>query len=174
MAFESVTKYISFSASPTKQHFNEDFASFGGAGSGCGIDLDGNSELLKSMTPTKLTHCITNLRMYISATILQRTVKEIDNINAEFTARGFGELQIGSVGLERLKKTSENHQVLSGYVASLPMVIPFLELSPNQEYLVQRIRELAKGSSINDYRWNSTHSYDHSDHITDAAVCERK
>lgn len=53
------------------------------------------------------------------------------------------------------------------------MVIPFLEMSTNQEYLVQRIRELAKGSGINDYRWNSTNSYDSNwdEHVTtDAAV----
>lgn len=160
--------FLSPSASPTKQHFNEDFATFG-AGSGCGIDLDGNSELLKSMTPTKLTQCITNLRMYISATILQRLVKEIDSIDNEFNMRGFSDLKIGTVGLERLKKTAEIHQ-LSAHVTSLPLVIPFLELSANQEYLVQRIRELAKGSSINDYRWNSSYSYDHNEHITDAAV----
>lgn len=122
------------------------------------------------MTPTKLTQCITNLRMYISATILQRLVKEIDIIDKEFNSRGFSDLKIGTVGLERLKKTAENHQMLSLHVTSLPMVIPFLELSANQEYLVQRIRELAKGSSINDYRWNSSHTYDHNDHITDAAV----
>lgn len=83
--------------------------------------------------------------------------------------RGFSDLKIGTVGLERLKKTAEIHQ-LSAHVTSLPLVIPFLELSANQEYLVQRIRELAKGSSINDYRWNSSYSYDHNEHITDAAV----
>lgn len=109
--------------------------------------------------------------MYISATILQRLVKEFDKIDNEFKNRGFGDLKIGSVGLERLKKTAENHQMLSLHVPSLSMVLPFLEMSTNQEYLVQRIRELAKGSSINDYRWNSSHAFDHSEHLTtDAAV----
>lgn len=133
--------------------------------------MDTNSALLKALTPTKLTQYITNLRMYISTTILQRLVKEFDKIDTEFKNRGFGDLKIGSVGLERLKKTAENHQTLSLHVPSLPMVIPFLEMSTNQEYLVQRIRELAKGSSINDYRWNSSSTFDHSEHLTtDAAV----
>lgn len=163
---------LSFAVSPAKQPFNEEFVSLG-AGSGCGIDLDGNSELIKTLSPTKLTKYVTNLRMYISDTILQRLVKEFNKIDKEFKNRGFSDLKIGSVGLERLKKTAENHQMLSLHVPSLPMVIPFLEMSTNQEYLVQRIRELAKGSSINDYRWNAGHLSDHNwdEHLTtDAAV----
>lgn len=155
--------------SQTKQNFNEEFTTFG-TGSGCGSDLDGNSELIKGMSPTKLTQYITNLRMYISATILQRLVKEFDKIDEEFKSRGFYDMKIGSVGLERLRKTAENHQTLSLHIPTLAMVVPFLEMSTNQEYLVQRIRELAKGSSINDYRWNSGHSSDHNDYTTDAAV----
>lgn len=153
----------------TKQNFNEDFATFG-TGSSCGSDLDGNLELIKSLSPTKLTQYITNLRMYISSTILQRLVKEFDVIDDEFKCRGFYDMKIGSVGLERLKKTAEGHQTVSQHIPTLAMVIPFLDMSTNQEYLVQRIRELAKGSSINDYRWNSSHSTDHTDHTTDAAV----
>lgn len=108
--------------------------------------------------------------MYISTTILQRLVKEFDNIDEEFKNRGFYDLKVGSVALDRLKKTAETHQLLSLHVPTLSMVIPFLELSTNQEYLVQRIRELAKGSSINDYRWNSSGTHEHKEHITDAAV----
>lgn len=110
--------------------------------------------------------------MWISATILQRLVKEFDKIDSEFAIRGFSDIKIGSVGLERLKKTAENHMV-SSYVPTLSMVLPFLEMSTNQEYLVQRIRELARGSGINDYRWNSSNTYDLNwdEHVTtDAAV----
>lgn len=135
-------------------------------------DLGAISDLFKTMSSAKLTKYVTNTRMWISATILQRLVKEFDKIDNEFAIRGFSDIKIGSVGLERLKKTAENHMV-SSYVPTLSMVLPFLEMSSNQEYLVQRIRELARGSGINDYRWNSSNSYDLNwdEHVTtDAAV----
>lgn len=140
-------------------------------GPGCS-DLPGMFDFFKTISSAKLTKYVTNLRMWISATILQRLVKELDKIDSEFAVRGFSDIKIGSVGLERLKKTAENHMV-SSYVPTLSKIIPFLEMTTNQEYLVQRIRELAKGSGINDYRWNSPNSYDLNwdEHITtDAAV----
>lgn len=140
-------------------------------GPGCG-DLNGIADLLKTISPTKLTKYVTNLRMWISATILQRIVKEFDKIDSEFALRGFSDIKIGAVGLERLKKMAEN-QMVASHVPTLSMVIPFLEMSTNQEYLVKRIRELANGSGINDYRWNSSNSYDLNEHVTtDAAVSE--
>lgn len=144
-------------------------------GPGCS-DLNGVSNLFKTISSAKLTKYVTNLRMWISATILQRLVKEFDKIDNEFALRGFSDIKIGSVGLERLKKTAEN-QMVSSHVPTLSMVLPFLEMTTNQEYLVKRIRELANGSGINDYRWNSANSYDlHWDeHITtDAAVSNTK
>lgn len=140
-------------------------------GPGCS-NLEGVSETMKIISPIKLTKYVTNLRMWISSTILQRLVKEFDKINNEFNIRGFSDIKIGAVGLERLKKTAEHHMIAT-HVPTLPIIIPFLEMSTNQEYLVQRIRELAKGSGINDYRWNSSNSFDINwdEHVTtDAAV----
>lgn len=156
--------------SPNKQSTGKDLP--GSVGPGCN-DLGAISDLFKTISPAKQTKYVTNLRMWLSATILQRLVKEFDKIDNEFAVRGFSDIKIGSVGLERLKKTAENHMV-SSYVPTLSMVLPFLEMSTNQEYLVQRIRELARGSGINDYRWNSSNSYDLNwdEHVTtDAAVC---
>lgn len=158
-------------ASSTKQSIGKEFIG-NSVGPGCS-DLEGVSDVMKTISSTKLTKYVTNLRMWISATILQRLVKEFDKIDNEFSVRGFSDIKIGSVGLERLKKTAENQHMISMHVPSLPMVLPFLEMSTNQEYLVQRIRELAKGSGINDYRWNSSNSYDLNwdEHVpTDAAV----
>lgn len=157
--------------SPSKQSSGGKELVGGSVGLGCG-DLGAISDLFKSISSAKLTKYVTNLRMWISATILQRLVKEFDKIDNEFAVRGFSDIKIGSIGLERLKKTAENHMV-SSYVPTLSMVLPFLEMSTNQEYLVQRIRELARGSGINDYRWNSSNSYDLNwdEHVTtDAAV----
>lgn len=157
--------------SPNKQAGGKELHSGHSVGPGCG-DLGAISDLFKTMSSAKLTKYVTNTRMWISATILQRLVKEFDIIDSEFAIRGFSDIKIGCVGLERLKKTAENHMV-SSYVGTLKMVLPFLEMSTNQEYLVQRIRELARGSGINDYRWNSSNSYDLNwdEHVTtDAAV----
>lgn len=157
--------------SPNKQTTGGKELISGSLGPGCG-DLGAISDLFKTMSSAKLTKYVTNMRMWISATILQRLVKEFDKIDNEFAIRGFSDIKIGNVGLERLKKTAENHMV-SSYVPTLTMVLPFLEMSTNQEYLVQRIRELARGSGINDYRWNSSNSYDLNwdEHVTtDAAV----
>lgn len=157
--------------SPNKQSTGSGNVGLGSVGPGCS-DLSAISDLFKTISSTKLTKYVTNLRMWLSATILQRLVREIAKIDSEFAVRGFSDIKIGSVGLERLKKTAENHMV-SSYVPTLSMVLPFLEMSTNQEYLVQRIRELARGSGINDYRWNSSNSYDLNwdEHVTtDAAV----
>lgn len=154
--------------SPNKQSTGKELV--GSVGPGYS-DLGAISDLFKTISSAKLTKYVTNLRMWLSATILQRLVKEFDTIDGEFAIR-VSDIKIGSVGLERLKKTAENHMV-SSYVPTLSTVLPFLEMSTNQEYLVQRIRELARGSGINDYRWNSSNSYDLNwdEHVTtDAAV----
>lgn len=83
----------------------------------------------------------------------------MNNINQSFKSRGFTDMQIGHVGLERLKKTVENQPFISQHVPALPLIIPFIEMSANQEYLVKRIRDLAKGSCLAEYRWDSGNSY---------------
>lgn len=64
-------------------------------------------------------------------------------------------MRIGMVGLERLKKIAATNQHLIQNIPTLPKLIPFLEITTNQEYLVQRIRELAKGSCLKNYKFNS-------------------
>ncbi|XP_073837897.1 transmembrane protein 209 [Musca autumnalis] len=121
--------------------------------------IDSNSEVIKRISSEKLAQYVGNLRTWISFTILQRLLKEMEHIDASFKQRGLHDMQIGSIGLERLKKTVENQQFVTQYMPMLPMVVPFLEMSSNQEYLVQRIKDLAKGSCIADYRWNSGSEY---------------
>uniref|UniRef100_A0A182N9A0 Transmembrane protein 209 n=1 Tax=Anopheles dirus TaxID=7168 RepID=A0A182N9A0_9DIPT len=121
--------------------------------------IDGSPEGLKKVSATQLSTYVGNLRMWVSLTILQRIEEEINIADRAFKSRGFADIQIGSIGLERLKKTAENQQLVSLYIPRLPLLIPFLEISANQEYLVQRIKDLAKGSCIADYRWNSGSSY---------------
>ncbi|XP_037944362.1 transmembrane protein 209-like [Teleopsis dalmanni] len=120
---------------------------------------DSNSEVIKKISSAKLSQYVACLRRWMSTTILERLVREIDNINATLKNRGIIEIQIGNIGLERLKKTAENQQFCNQNIPILPLIVPFLEVSSNQEYLVQRIKELARGSCIADYQWNSGSSY---------------
>lgn len=64
-------------------------------------------------------------------------------------------MKIGSVGLERLKKMASSNPHLVQHIPMLPKVIPFLELTTNQEFMVQRIRELVKGSFMKNYQFKS-------------------
>ncbi|XP_058125014.1 transmembrane protein 209 [Anopheles ziemanni] len=136
--------------------------------------IDGSPEGLKKVSAMQLSNYVGNLRKWISLTILHRIEEEMALADQAFKSRGFTDIQIGSIGLERLKKTTENQQLVSLYIPRLPLLIPFLELSSNQEYLVQRIKDLAKGSCLADYRWNSGSSYKGSswdEHLpTDSAI----
>lgn len=106
------------------------------------------------LSSAKLSHCVTNLKRWISATVVDRVAKEIESIDSSFKVKGI-DIQIGHVGLDRLKKTTENHLVTNN-IPTLPLLIPFLELSPNQEYLVNRIKELGKGSCLAEFRHGAT------------------
>ncbi|XP_055531516.1 transmembrane protein 209 [Wyeomyia smithii] len=145
---------LSPSAPPTKQTMKEHES-----GPYNPIDSEISSEVLKKISTVQLSNYVANLRMWISLTILQQIVSEMNNIDHSFKMRGFSDIQLGSVGLERLKKTAENQQLVTLYIPKLPLLIPFLEMSTNQEYLVQRIKDFSKGSCITDYRWNSGSSY---------------
>ncbi|XP_017059140.1 transmembrane protein 209 [Drosophila ficusphila] len=135
---------------------------------------DSNSEVIKRISTDKLSQYVANLRFWISTTILQRLVKEINYVDDVFRQRGLIDLKIGAVSLERLRKTAENQQFVQTCAPMLPMLLPFLDTFSNQEYLVQRIKELAQGSCIADYRWNSgkTHNgQEWGEHLpTDAAI----
>ncbi|XP_067646124.1 transmembrane protein 209 isoform X2 [Eurosta solidaginis] len=136
--------------------------------------MDSNSEIIGRISSEKLSQYVANLRRWISATILERLDKEIKNIDESFKNRGFADMRLGGIGLERLKKTVENQQFVNQYIPMLPLILPFLEMSSNQEYLVQRIKDLAQGSCIADYRWNSGAAYNGlkwDEHLpTDAAI----
>lgn len=137
-------------------------------------DSTGNSDVIKTFGSSELTQSVYNLRMWIACTVLQRVEAEIVKTNKAFECRGFVDLKIGSVGLDRLKKTAENQQLVA-MAPILPMIVPFLEMSSNQEYLVRRINDLARGCVLSEYRWNSGGSYNSlnwDEHLpTDSAVC---
>nr|XP_015837006.1 PREDICTED: transmembrane protein 209 isoform X1 [Tribolium castaneum] len=109
-----------------------------------------------------LTQWNENLRKWISQTILERLIKEFDNINESFEKHGLTDIKIGQVGLDRLRKTAQVAHV-THFIPSLPTLIPFLEVTSNQEYLEKRIRELAKGGCMSDFKWSGGSGYNGKD-----------
>lgn len=85
---------------------------------------------------------------------MERLVYEIDTVNKTLERHGLNDIKIGEIGLDRLRKTADMVPV-THLIPSLKSLIAFMELSPNQEYLVKRIRQLVKGGCMSDFSWNS-------------------
>ncbi|XP_073999861.1 transmembrane protein 209-like [Rhodnius prolixus] len=97
---------------------------------------------------------IYKLRLWLSATILDRIVQEIDRVNLDLKKLGLIHISVGTTGLHVLENLS-NSILVTSQIPNLPLLITFLEISIYQNYVVQRIKELASGGCMDDYRWNS-------------------
>ncbi|KAL6264080.1 hypothetical protein P5V15_004159 [Pogonomyrmex californicus] len=106
----------------------------------------------------KVNEWTANLRMWISKTVVERVALEIDSICVTLIRHGLSDSQPGHVGLDRLRKLAQA-QFLVCVIPTLPTLVPFLELSNNQEYLVKRIKTLAKGGSMSEFKWNGGGSH---------------
>ncbi|XP_043063670.1 transmembrane protein 209-like [Drosophila ficusphila] len=111
-----------------------------------------NSEFLSQ---NNLLQWVSNLRFWISTTILHRLVREIDFADKMFRKQGLGNLRIGAISLERLRALERDKKFVAKCVPMLPVLLAFLDSFPNQAYLVQRIRQLSKGTLLDAYKWNS-------------------
>ncbi|XP_003425289.1 transmembrane protein 209 [Nasonia vitripennis] len=107
--------------------------------------------------PAKVNQWIANLRMWISKTVVERVASEIDNVCTSLVRHGLSDSQPGNVGLDKLRKLAQSFSVT--VIPTLPALVPFLELSSNQDYLVKRIKVLAKGGSMSEFKWNSGGSH---------------
>ncbi|XP_044313725.1 uncharacterized protein LOC108037914 [Drosophila rhopaloa] len=130
-------------------------------------------KLAESISPMKLLQYVANLRFWISTTILQRLVNEIDYVDKMFHKYKFN-FKIGAISLERLRLIAVDRKLVRTCFPMMPMLLAFLDTFGNQEYLVQRIKELSKGTYIEDYRWNSggtIYGQEWQEHLpTDAAI----
>ncbi|KAG8197690.1 hypothetical protein JTE90_001614 [Oedothorax gibbosus] len=92
------------------------------------------------------------IRKWICQTILVKLVKEIDDINSTLTEIGLPEFHIGKVSqyaLHHFATTKVQH------LPTLPTILPYIDAFSNQEYLVKRLRDLARGGCMGDFKWNS-------------------
>ncbi|EDV50759.2 transmembrane protein 209 [Drosophila erecta] len=112
-----------------------------------------NSRVVEPAIPIKLLQCVTNLRYWISTTILHRLVTEVQHVDKVSQKLGLINLKIGETSLKTLRLWAEHKQLVETCLPMLPTVLAFLNFSDNQNYLVQRIKELAKGVYMAEYRW---------------------
>ncbi|XP_016965041.1 transmembrane protein 209-like [Drosophila biarmipes] len=129
----------------------------------------------KDISPNKMLQYVSNLRYWISITILHRLVTEIEYMDEVFQELGFYHIKIGAISLERLKLIAEDRCFVRTYLPMLPKLLTFLQPFTNQEYLVQRIKELARGDHIAAFQWGNTRKADYvqdwlDDLPTDAAI----
>lgn len=103
--------------------------------------------------PLDLVFWMQNIRIWISQTILSRVVKEIDYVNKKLISCGLSDCLIGTVGVERLRKCAALPQ-LRDHLTELNNLLTFLSVSLHQDYLVERLKELAEGGALSEYKWN--------------------
>ncbi|XP_032895939.1 transmembrane protein 209 [Amblyraja radiata] len=115
-----------------------------------------------------------NLRNWINETILNRLVKEIDCVNTQLRRLGCPELQVGETSITSLRQAA---LVRAPQIPTLNIVIQYLDMTSNQEYLVERIKELAHGGCMSSFRWNGGGDYKSrkwdTDLPTDSAIIMR-
>eukprot|EP00795_Rhopilema_esculentum_P002425 gene2425-18078_t len=93
-----------------------------------------------------------NLRKWIAETILEKLIAEIKTINDSLAQNGITELKIGSVSVNSLRNVALTKSHL---VPSLKSVIPYLDITANQEYLIKRLDDLSTGGCLRLYKWDS-------------------
>lgn len=92
------------------------------------------------------------LRMWLHGTIFRRLVDEIATINRHLGEASGNDALIGSVTMNTLQELcSTKYQ----YLPSLPILLSFLELMTDHGYLVNRLKELARGCYLEEFRWDS-------------------
>jgi uncharacterized protein YoxC len=72
-------------------------------------------------------------------TVLNPVLKEIEDVNQALQRLGIHDQKIGSSSLDKLKQISQMVQVAQ-YIPNFATLMPFLEVTQNQEYLLQRVK----------------------------------
>ncbi|XP_078533703.1 transmembrane protein 209 isoform X2 [Lissotriton helveticus] len=91
-------------------------------------------------------------RNWVNETILVPLVHEIESVNAQMRRLGCPELKIGEASISSLKQAA---LVKAPLIPTLNTIVQYLEVTPNQEYLFERIKELSQGGCMSSFRWNA-------------------
>uniref|UniRef100_A0A8C7BY20 Transmembrane protein 209 n=1 Tax=Neovison vison TaxID=452646 RepID=A0A8C7BY20_NEOVI len=90
-------------------------------------------------------------RNWINETILVPLVQEMESVSTQMRRMGCPELQIGEASITSLKQAA---LVKAPLIPTLNTIVQYLDLTPNQEYLFERIKELSQGGCMSSFRWN--------------------
>ncbi|XP_062435969.1 transmembrane protein 209 isoform X3 [Rhea pennata] len=108
---------------------------------------------------------------WINETILVPLVQEIESVSTQLRRMGYPEMQIGGrmfkvlswaqmtcwlflhaeASISNLKQAA---LVKAPVMPTLNAIVQYLDITPNQEYLVERIKELSQGGCMSSFRWN--------------------
>ncbi|VDK21372.1 unnamed protein product [Taenia asiatica] len=112
------------------------------------------SEYWKSnnVTELDLDRWTVDIRRWLHGTILRRVVDEIASANAKILKLSDDAALIGSTTLNTLEQLAKGRYQ---HIVTLPTLIRFLELTKEQNYLVFRLQELARGSCLGEFRWDA-------------------
>ncbi|XP_069485711.1 transmembrane protein 209 isoform X3 [Ambystoma mexicanum] len=91
-------------------------------------------------------------RNWVNETILVPLVHEIESVNTQMRRLGCPELKIGEASISSLKQAA---LVKAPLIPTLNTIVQYLEVTPNQEYLFERIKELSHGGCMSSFRWNA-------------------
>ncbi|XP_056429138.1 transmembrane protein 209 isoform X2 [Hyla sarda] len=91
-------------------------------------------------------------RNWINETILVPLVQEVETVNMQIRRLGCPELQIGESSISSIKQAA---LVKAPLIPSLNVIVQYLDITPNQEYLFERIKELSHGGCMSSFRWNA-------------------
>ncbi|GAB6021502.1 hypothetical protein CHUAL_004107 [Chamberlinius hualienensis] len=116
-----------------------------------------NGELVWSkmgISVDQLIYWIGDLRKWLSKTIISPLVNEISTVNELLRWQGTPDLQIGESSLNALKLRTKGQNI-----SSLSTLLQYLDFTPNQEYLVQRLKDLERGGCMSEFKWNGGGDY---------------
>ncbi|VDM16191.1 unnamed protein product [Hydatigera taeniaeformis] len=105
-----------------------------------------------NVTDLDLDRWTVDIRRWLHGTILRRVVDEIASVNAKISKLSDDAVLIGSTTLNTLEQLAKGRYQ---HIVTLPTLIRFLELTKEQSYLVFRLQELARGSCLGEFRWDS-------------------
>ncbi|XP_075583673.1 transmembrane protein 209-like [Pelecanus crispus] len=96
--------------------------------------------------------CTAKFRNWINKTILVWLVRKIKSVSTQLRRMGCPELQIREASISCLKQAVEI--LKAPLIPTLNAIAQYLDLTPNQEYLVERIKGLSQGGCMSSFRWN--------------------
>lgn len=93
-----------------------------------------------------------NLRFWFHKEVFCPLVEQINEINKNISKFGYGrESLIGVASPSQLRLLAANR---GSQLLGLENVVPFLEITTNQQYLVERFKEFAIGGALSKMNWN--------------------